>query len=271
MAKNITVPSLEQLTDNPAVLIRYSPENAPALLASNAMKALAKVQSVKSIESARSLEAASAVIADVQITAQELDTFLDNLRAAIQKACERVREVPGYEDFEGSFTCRKWSLRSLITDGLRRLKDSRARFISDENERVRRENLAKQAEQDRINREAANKAAAEARKQGADKQTVAEIKQTVLATPAPIVTSRAVESAKESGVSLRYSYTAEITSLKSFLGACLSNDVLFNTLTKAIPDIEKAFRGMATDQKELFKFPGMTFKKTPVDIGRRGA
>jgi hypothetical protein len=248
--------------DNPTVLIRYEPASAPLVLASSAVAMIQKVQSIKKVENAKQLEAISEIIDEARTTSDDVEAFLNKFRANVDLACAEIRKLRHFEDFEAGLVIRKWGVRSLLGSGITSLRNMRAKFLSDEEERVRREQLAKQAEQDRINAEAARKAAAEAKKQGADKATVAEIKQTVLATPAPIVTSKALESATSTVV---YRYTAELYDLKKFLGLCLQNDSMLNTLKKAVPDIESAFRGMATDQKESFDYPGIRFKKTATD------
>ena len=92
----------------------------------------------------------------------------------------------------------------------------------------------------------------------------------MLATPAPIVESKAQQVAQDVGAGLRYKWTAKITSLKSFLGFCLANPVMLATLASAVPDIEKAFGKMASDQKEQFKYPGIEYVRTPVDVSRGG-
>ncbi len=270
MGKVTPASAESQIPENPTVLIKYEPENALSILAANTTKTLAKLQGAK-ITNVKTLESASDLIHDAQTTSDEVETFISSLRERIQQAAERFRDHQGFEDFEVTLTIRKWSLRQLLNDGISKLKNERARFLAAEQARVQRENLAKQAEQDRINREAAQKAAAEAKKQGADKQTVAEIKRAVMETPAPVVTSRAADFAQVAGVGLRYAYTAKIIDLKKFLAAALTNEVLLASLYVAKPDIEAAFRSMAASQKESFNYPGMTFEKRPVDVNRRGA
>lgn len=266
MQKTSTSVSARQ--DNPQVLIRYVPENAPLVVAQAASKLIARIESVKPIKDAATLEALSETLNEASITSEGVELFVGALREQIQKACERVRELPGYEDFEATLTIRKWSLRQRLGDGIAMLKRARANFLAAEQERVNREQLAKQAQQDKINKEAADKAAAAAKKAGASVETVKEIKQAISEMPAPLVTSRALDTAAASGASVRYQYSAQITSIKSFLGFCLNNPVMLATLGAALPEIEKAFRKMASDQREAFHYPGITFKKTAVDVSR---
>lgn len=263
-----TATTIVEKQDNPLVLIRYSPENALAELATNATKMLARLEEVK-ITNLKTLEPGSELIKEAQITADELETFLAGLRGAVQNALFKFRVFKGLEDIAGNLTITSLRLRANLNGQISRLKSERAQYLAAEQEKTRREQLEKEAEQRRINQEAADKAAREAKKQGADKETVAAIKENVLATPAPIVTSKAAEVAKEAGASVRYGFTAEIYDLKKFLGLCLQNDVFLNTLKAAVPDIESAFRKMASDQRESFVYSGIRYKKTAIDVGRR--
>jgi hypothetical protein len=269
MASKVSqAPAVSQLPDNPLVLIKYDPENALAILAINTTKTLAQLNGAK-ITSVKQLEAGSEILEDARARSEEVETFINTLREKVQAAAMRFRDFQGFEDFEVTLTIRKWGLRQLLNDGIARLRGARAQFLAADAERIRRENLAKQAEQDRINKEAADKAAAAAKKQGADRQTVADIKQAVLSTPAPIVTSKAAETAQAVGASVRYAYYAKITDLRKFIGFCYNNEIMLNTLKAATEDIESTFRKMASDQKEAFQYPGITFDKRPVDVGRR--
>ena len=267
--KNSTAVSQKQISDNPHVLIKYEPENALAILATNVTKRLAQVQSVKAITTTKQMESVSAVISAAQIDSESVENFLASLRERIQEAAARFREIEGFDDFEVTLTIRRWSLRQLLNDGISRMKNMRAKFLSDEETRINAEQLQKQAEQDRINKEAADKAAKAAKAAGADKATVAAIKQEVLATPAPIVESKAQAVAQNVGASVRYRYYPKITSLMEFLAFCSKSQPMMATLASAIPDIEKAFGSMANAQKEGFQYPGMTYEKRAIDVGKR--
>ncbi len=262
-------PAVEEKQENPLVRIVYDPANAPIILSANGMKALARIQGIKCIETVRQMEAASQVISETQVTAEEIERFCDTLREAVQEAAAKFRVIPGMEDFAANLTITRWSLRQLIKDGLAERKTWRGNYLAAEEEKTRREQLRLQAEQDRINKEAADKDAAAAKKAGAGPQAVADIRENVLQTPAPIVTSKAAEAAQNVGASVRYGYSAKITDLKKFLLVCLQNESMFNTLKSAIPDIEAAFRTTAAAQKESFNYPGITFVKKPIDVGRR--
>lgn len=271
MSKNVPPPSAStQIADNPLVSIVYSPENSLRILGHDAADVLAKLQGAK-ISNLKTLESASELMHDGEVMAERIETFRVSLVQKVQAAASRFRDINGFEDFEITVTIKRWGLRSLLADSIQRLRGNRAQYLADEQEKARRQQAAIDAEQRRKNQEEADRAAAAAKKAGADKATVAQIKEDVMATPAPIVESRAATVAQSVGASVRYSYSAKITDLRAFLGVVLSNDVLFNTLLAAKPEIEAAFRKMASDQKELFNYAGATFDKKAVDVNRRGA
>jgi hypothetical protein len=255
------------LSVNPVVSITYNPEKQVLALGNRALEVLGKLQGTK-ITSPKTLEAATEIFLSADAVLTEIGEVRDALANRVKEAFEPYKRFPLFEGSEINITM-KIPARQRLDDAYRASKSSRAQYLAAEDERIRRENLAKQAEQDRINREAAQKAAAEAKKQGADRSTIAEIKQAVLETPAPIVTSKAAEVAQAANVTLRYNYYASVTDLKKFLGLCLQNESFFNTLKSAVPDIEAAFRTTANTQKEAFNYPGITFRKVPVDVGRR--
>jgi hypothetical protein len=256
--------------ENPIVKISYDPEKALATLGRSALEMIGKLQGVKSIANVNALEKASQLLGDAEITLEEMTAFRDTLATRVKDAFTPFTSIPGLEGSSINITLSIPAKQRLET-GIRALKTMRAGYLDEQRREVERKQLEAQAEQDRKNREAAEKAAKEAKKQGADKQTVAAIKEEVLSTPAPVVVSKAADVAQSVGASVRYSYSAQITDLKKFLGLCLNNPTMFATLGAAIPDIEKAFRTMAASQKESFDYPGIRFKRTAVDVGRRSA
>jgi hypothetical protein len=257
------------LPDNPTVIIRYTPEDAPLALGVDVEKMIARVNSIKEVKNPKQLEVLSEVLNDAQITSQQLETFLESLRLGIQRACERVREIPRYETFEATLTIRRLDPRKFLNDGVTKLRGMRANYLMAVDAENRRKQAAIQAEQDRINKKNADDAAKAAKKAGADAGTVEDIRRDVMSTPAPIIESKAQEVADSLGAGLRYDYSADCKDLRKWLQYCLENPVLFATLATATPDIEKAFRSTARSQKEAFNYPGMTFKKTPIDVSTK--
>lgn len=270
MNKNTSAAPARQQQENPLVRIVYDPEDALARLGGSMLKTITRVATVVKITNAKELESASMVLSDAEIEAERINVFLAGLRERVQDAAERFTEIEGFEGFQVTLTVRKWPKWNQLQDGISAIKRKRAEFNDAEARRIRQAQADADAKQREINEKAARDAAAAAKKAGADAATVKEIKQEVLATPAPIVESKAQQLAQDLGAGLRYKWTAKITSLKSFLGFCLNNPVMLATLSSAIPDIEKAFGKMASDQKEQFNFPGITFVKTPVDVSRGG-
>jgi hypothetical protein len=78
-------------------------------------------------------------------------------------------------------------MRAPVAGPLAILKQTIFRYVEDQKRIERQRQLDADAAQERINRKAADEAAKGAQKAGADKETVAEIRETVLATPAPLV------------------------------------------------------------------------------------
>jgi len=266
--KNTTAVPARQLGDNPAVLIRYEPDSALESLGASITRALVSLKGVK-ITNPKELAEGSAILQNAEAEAAKIVVFLDSLRESVQRATGRFAgKDPIFEGLEVTLTVRRWPKYNQLQDGIAAIKSMRARFNDAEVARVRQAQADADARQAAINKKAADDAAAAAKKAGADPQSVKQIKQEVLATPAPIVESKAQQVAQDVGAGLRYKWGARITSLKSFLGFCLNNPVMLATLGSAIPEIEKAFRKMADDQKEQFSYPGIMFTKTPVDVSR---
>jgi hypothetical protein len=248
------------------VSIVYSPEKQVVALGENALAILGKLRTVV-VTTPKQLESASETINFAGDVLDEMAEVRDALATRVKDAFEPYKRFAFFAGAEINITL-KIPMKQQLETAYQAGKTRRAQYLDMERLRLQREQLAKQAEQDRINKKAADDAAAAAKKAGADKATVAEIKQAVLATPAPIVESKAANVAEAQNVSLRYNYTAQITDLSRFLAYAIANKVMLNTLAVATPELEKAFRKMATDQKEQFQYPGITFKKTPVDVSR---
>jgi heme-degrading monooxygenase HmoA len=236
-------------------------------MAKDVTLAIGKIGDVK-IANVKELNAASAILDLAIMRSTQVETFAASLRERVQQAAEKFREIEGFEDFEVTLTIRKWGLKNRLLDGITRLRNARAKFNADEQEKLRRAQLAKDAEQDRLNKIEADKAAAAAKKAGASKETVQEIRREVLATPAPIVESKTAIAAENAGAGLRYQFTADITNVRTFLQSVLANEDRLKTLGAAREDMESAFRNQARDQKEQFGFPGITYRRTPVDVRR---
>ena len=268
MSKDSTAVSAKQSPENPVVLIKYEPENALGLLATNATKTLASLRKV-TITNPATLASASEVLSEAEIRADQIEMFKATLREKVQDAAAKFRAIPGYDDFEVTLTIRKWKLNSMLMDAIQNLRNVRASYLAEEDRKLKQKQADADAEQRRINQKAADDAGKAAKASGADKQTIAQIKENVMMTPAPIVESKAQTVAESIGASLRYGYTAKIMDLRKFLTYCLANDAMYATLGQAIPEIEKTFRKMAADQKESFVYPGITFVKTPIDVSRR--
>ena len=268
MGKSTTASAAKQVAENPLVLIKYDPVNALALLGEAVLKTLPKFAGLK-IANPAQLATASEILRDAQIEEEKVNVFLASLRERVQEAAARFADVKGFTNFKVTLTVRSWDERNQLQDGIAGLRQKRANYLAEEDRKLKQKQAEAQAEQDRINKEAANKAAAAAKKAGANPETVQTIREEVLATPAPIVESKAQTVAESAGASVTYRYYAKITDLPKFLHTCLANESLMNTLKGAIPEIEAAFRTTAQSQKEFFNYPGATFEKRAGD--RQGA
>lgn len=270
MKTNTAAPAA-QIADNPQVLIKYNPEQALVLLGHQSQATLGKLQGIK-ITSVKTLEAASDVLEEATERSGQLETFRTSLVDSVQKAALRFREIPGFEDFEVTLTIKRWGLRSLIANGIENIRRARASFLAAEQKKQRQAQLEAEAKQREANEKAAKEAAAAAKRAGADKVAQEAIKQDVLATPAPILASKVLDTAKAAGATVRYNYKASLQDAESFLRFCLSNEVMLKTVCSDLgiaAAIEKALTPMAKAQREHFNFPGMVFLKEPVDVNRR--
>ncbi len=255
-----------QIQENPTVLIRYEPETQLVRVGEDALTVLGQLQGAK-ITSLKSLESSSEILHDGEISLDMIAKTREQFASRVKAAFAPFLKYPVFHGAAINITL-TMPLRQQIEQAVQKLRVSRANFLAEEQRKAQQAQLAAEAEQRRINEAAAKKAAEAAKKAGADKETIAEIKQEVLATPAPLVESKAAAVAQSVGASVRYKYYAKVTNLKSLLGACLNNEVLFNTLTAAVPDIQDAFNAMAGAQKEAFNYPGITYEKVAIDVSR---
>ncbi len=256
-----------QVTDQPQVSIVYQPEKALIILNQDAQGALGKLQGITGVASLKSLEITTELIHDGETGLARLTEFRDSLAHRVKAAFAPFLEMPGFEGAGINITL-TWPLRQKLDTAITRARTARAQYLAAEQEKTRQAQLAAEAKQREENQKRADAAAKAAKKSGADRETIAEIKSDVMSKPAPLVSSRAIDTAKGAGVSLVYRYVAKCTDLRAFLTACLANPVLFNTLLAAEPDIEGAFNKLASDQKEHFSYPGMTYEKIASDRQR---
>lgn len=268
MGKSNTATTTQQDANNPTVLIKYSTEKQLASMGADARQITTQLAAIKVTNQAtldKSIEATDAS----QSVLDRIEEFRVTLVEKVRTAGERFTEVDDF--FAGLKLGVTMSLPARVTleKELKRVKDERAVYLDkQEQARVQAQNKL-DAEQREKNKKIADQAAASAKQAGADPATVKEIKREILQAPAPMVFSKGIDTAREAGVGLQYDYSAEIYDVKKFLTLCLNNDMMLNTLTKALPDMEGAFRTMATDQKEKFVYEGIRFKKKPKDVQRR--
>jgi hypothetical protein len=148
----------------------------------------------------------------------------------------------------------------VISDKLKILRAGISKFLADvEAERIREQNEA-DAEQRRLNQEEADRVAKLAKKSGADKETVAEIKEQVLATPAPIVRQAYVPPANTSTVT-RWDIDRENYDLYELCLAIVKFPKAGNHLLTLIEPNFVNLKSRATEGKENAVIPGFKVKK----------
>jgi hypothetical protein len=253
---------------NPTVLITYNPEKELALLGTTALETLETLRDIK-ITNEDSLHESITATDDSQAVLDRLEEFRLTLVERIRESGARFEKVDPF--FKGIKLGLTMTLpeRAALEKEHKRVKDERASYL-DKQEQAR---IAAQqkvdAEQKKKNEAIAAKATQAAKASGADRDTVREIRNEILAAPAPIVESKVTTAASDAGIGLQYDYSAEIFNLRKFLMLAWNNDLILHTLEKAKEDMEKAFRSMAVDQKEKFVYDGIRYKKKPRDVQRR--
>ncbi|HVI07017.1 MAG TPA: hypothetical protein VND65_01860 [Candidatus Binatia bacterium] len=265
MAKSSTATSAPQ---SPTVLIRYEPEKELALLGDDALEIVGKVEKIK-FDSPKTLEAGTATMDECREVLERLDEIRARLNDRLQAAIEPLKEFPIFDGVEPIITFKAWPLRKRLETAMENGRQARAAYLDAEAQKERQKQQELEAEQRKKNEAAAKVAVQAAKGQGADPATLKEIKREVLSTQAPLFESKALSTARSTGVGLQYDYYAEVTDLRKLLQLCLNNEIMLNTMQVAVPEIEKAFRKMASDQKERFVYEGIRFKKVPRDV-RRG-
>lgn len=269
MVKSNTAPATPQSDNNPTVLIRYEPAKYLSVIGVDAREVTKALVDIK-IVNQKTLEPSIEATEAAKATLERIEVFRITLVEKVREAAAPFAEIdPFFEGLTLGVTLQKWPKKTELEKEQERVRALRANYLSEQEQKRIQEQNRLDAEQREKNQKIADNAAKAARSSGADTSTVKEIKREILQTPAPLVASKAVDTAKDAGVGLQYDYSAEIFDLSKFLTLCLNNPMMMNTLAKAKEDMEKVFRSMATDQKERFVYSGIRFKKTPRDVQRR--
>lgn len=243
-------------------IVKATPQENLDLLLRNFNKHLKALDSPKIIGQG-TLDSLTVSIDEAVAFNDGLEEFLTRGRAETESAWKRI--LPD-EELEVR-TSIIWPKRQKLALSIKAAKDERARFNAEVQRKLEEDQRQKEAEQERINKKAAEDAAKAARAQGADRATVKEIKQAVLATPAPQVQKK-IETPQN--VSVRYVYSARVVNLKSLLGAALNDVTLFGILNteRVRAAMESELRSLATRQKDAFKIPGCELDKKATDVQR---
>jgi hypothetical protein len=253
---------------SPIVRISYAPEKALAILGDDALEIVGKVEKVK-FDSPKTLDAGTETMDESKSVLERFDGIRAALNERVQAAIEPLKQFPVFEGVELIITFKAWPLRKRLETAMENGRVARAAYLDRQAQKDREEQQRLEAEQRKKNEAVAKTTVAAAKDAGADPATLKEIKREVLATPAPLFESKAMTTARAAGVGLQYDYYAQVTDLRKLLQLCLNNEIMLNTMQVAVEDIEKAYRKMASDQKERFVYEGIRFKRVPRDV-RRG-
>lgn len=150
-----------------------------------------------------------------------------------------IKKLDGVKNYLGQ----KVSVYRREQDRLERERQAEARRLAEEEERKRQAEIEAEAME-----------AAEQGDEEAFEELAEEIEQPTVATVVPIVRN---EMPKVKGATVRKSYVAEVTNLKTFLKAALNDNTLLamvNIDVKAIATIAKASKGR-------IDYPGITVRE----------
>lgn len=151
-------------------------------------------------------------------------------------------------------------LISPVLGPLKVLKSAIFLYIDKVNREARQKQLDAQAEQDKKNREEADRIAKAAKKQGADAETVAEIKETILAKPAPIVQPKAT-APEEVTTRVTWDVDREAFDLYALCKAIAAMPKEGNHLLELVEPNWVNLRRRAISGRENTMIPGFTVKK----------
>ena len=186
--------------------------------------------------------------------AKTADQWIENAEAAIDPVVDATNKA-----HKAAVKLRK-DLIDPIANPLKLLKTAIFWYIDKVNREARQKQLDIQAEQDRKNKEDADKLAKAAKKTGADAETVEEIRETVLARPAPVVQPKA--TAPED-VSMRVTWDVDRESfdLYALCKAIAAMPKEGNHLLELVEPNWVNLRRRAISGRENAVIPGFTVKK----------
>jgi hypothetical protein len=236
------------------VEVKYE-KSAQVALAKTAPTIAKQLQSV-TIRDQVTLDRAAEFVKAADEWIAAVDAIMDPVREATHAAWKAA--IKAQTDFKADVEPFRVALKQAIN-----------RFIADRNEQARQKQLQIEADQRKINEQNAQKQAKLAQKAGADATTVQEVRNQVLATPAPIVSSTV--AAPKGFATPRTIYGAKIVNPRKFIEGLLKDGTMFNLMLKSdnvIDALESELRKLAGMQKEAFEFPGVELTKKAAGTGQ---
>jgi hypothetical protein len=230
------------------VAVEY--DRMPQVMLAKRVPELSEQLSTCQIKDQVSLNRANeAILAGVEWL-KAVDRIMDPVREATHKAWKSA--IAAQDEFKGP-----------VERPLKVLKSAASKYLADVQAEKDRKQREADEEQRKKNEAEARALAADLKKMGASKEVIAEAKEQVKATPAPVIEQEAVAP---SGMSGRMLYSAEIVDLKAFLTHLVSDQyllTLFGYSQAFRKAIESELRGEATNRKDKYDIPGTKLVKTP--------
>lgn len=183
------------------------------------------------------------------------DQWIENAEAAIDPVVDATHAA-----HKAAVKMRN-DLIAPIAGPLKILKSAIFAFVEKTRREARQKQLDAEAEQNRKNKEDADRIAKAAKKQGADTETVHEIRETVLARPAPVVEPR-YDIPQDVSTRTTWDVDREKYDLYALCAAIVKLPKEGNHLLELVEPNWVNLRRRAVSGKESTIIPGFTVKKS---------
>jgi len=187
--------------------------------------------------------------------AQAAEQWIENVEATVDPVVDATNKA------HKAAVKMRTDLLAPIAGPLKLLKSAIFNFIEKKRREDRQKQLDLEAEQDRKNREDADRIAKAAKKTGADAETVEAVREEVLSRPAPIVQPRVV-APETVQTRVTWDVDRERYSLYTLVKAIAAMPEEGNHLLELVEPNFVNLRRRAVSGKETAVIPGFTVKKT---------
>jgi hypothetical protein len=187
--------------------------------------------------------------------AQAAEAWIKNVEATVDPVVDATNKA------HKAAVKMRTDLLAPIAGPLKLLKSAIFNFIEKKRREDRQKQLDLEAEQDRKNREDADRIAKAAKKTGADAETVEAVREEVLSRPAPIVQPRVV-APETVQTRVTWDVDRERYSLYTLVKAIAAMPEEGNHLLELVEPNFVNLRRRAVSGKETAVIPGFTVKKT---------